>query len=470
MRPLAPLRTLRGRLTLWYSTVFGGLLLVLGAMSFVSLDRALRDNLDDSLVSAARTIAASSGDREASNLAETLESLLGPALAERFFQLLDPLGRPDPRLTTRRRPALALSVSALRNAEQGRETFETIVLPGAASEVRLLTWPVLSGGRLVNLVQVAMPLERVEAARSRFLWVRLALAPLALAATALGGWFLAGRALRPVDAMVANARRISSEDLSLRLAGENRDDELGRLAAVLNEMLARLERSFAGARQFSADAAHELRTPLTILKGELGVALRKASLDDATSAALESCVEEVDRLAALVEDLLFLARADADAVSFAREPVDLAALAADAAPALHALAEAADVALTLEAGSPVVVRGSESLLFRVLMNLAENAIKYAGSGRKVTVTVRRDGGDALLEVSDTGPGIPAADLERIFDRFYRADPARSRSGTGLGLALARSIVRVHGGTIRVDSPPGGGTCFRVRLPPADPVT
>src|SRR5262249_41004754 len=182
------------------------------------------------------------------------------------------LGRPDPRIPRGGRLQFPLSAAAARNAEAGKETYETVTLPGAPPRaVRLLTLPVIARGRLVNLVQVAMPLERVEQARSRFLLVSLILTPLALAAAALGGWFLAGRALAPVDAMVAAARRIGAEDLSLRLAGDDRDDELGRLAGVLNDMLARLERAFATARQFSADAAHELRTPLTILKGELEV-------------------------------------------------------------------------------------------------------------------------------------------------------------------------------------------------------
>jgi signal transduction histidine kinase len=267
--------------------------------------------------------------------------------------------------------------------------------------------------------------------------------------------------------MVAAARRIGAEDLSLRIATENRDDELGRLAAVLNDMLARLERSFATARQFSADAAHELRTPLTILKGELELSLHTASLDGPGREMLESCLEEVDRLAALVEDLLFLARADADVVPFQREPIDLAALAEEAEPALRLLGERAGVELAMKAAGPLVVRGSEPLLMRILFNLAENGVKHSGEGQRVDIAVRGDGERALLEVRDSGPGIASEDQERIFDRFYRVDPARERSGTGLGLPLVRSIVRLHGGEIRVESEPGRGACFRVRLPLAD---
>jgi heavy metal sensor kinase len=461
------LRTVRARLTLWYAAVSGGLLLIVGATAFVLLDRGLRANVDDSLASLAHTIATSSEAASGANLADTLEDLLGPALTERFFQLLDPLGRPDPRLPLAHRLGFPLSATAMRNAAAGTETFETLTVPGRGSAVRLLTLPVVARGRLVNLVQVGMPLERVDQARRRFLLVSLTLAPLALVAATLGGWFLAGRALAPVDAMVAAARRIGAEDLSLRLTGADRNDELGRLAAVLNDMLARLERSFATARQFSADAAHELRTPLTILQGELEVALHAAAPDAEYRGALDSCLEEVRRLAALIEDLLFLARADADAVALPREPVDLAALAADATPALQALAARADVTLSMH-GPPraVTVRGSAPLLFRVLFNLGENAIKYAGAGRAVDITVRGERDAAVLLVRDTGPGIAATERQRVFDRFYRGDPARERSGTGLGLPLARSIVRLHGGEITLESAPGYGTCFRVYLPQA----
>jgi two-component system OmpR family sensor kinase len=457
--------SLRWRLTVWYTAALGGLLLALGATALVLLDRTLRANVDASLASVARTIAASSQEPFAADLDETLAALVGPALASRFFSLLDPLGRPDPRLAPRSQSELPLSPEARRNAAAGRETFETLALPGVApGAVRLLTLPVVERGRLVNLVQVAMPLAAVDAARRRFLFILVGLAPLALAGVAVGGWVLTGRALAPVDAMVAAARRIGAEDLSLRLAPENRDDEIGRLAAVLNDMLGRLERSFTAVRQFSADAAHELRTPLTILKGELEVALRGTRGSEEDRRVLESCQEEVDRLVALVEDLLLLARTDAGAMDQPRELVDLGEVIDDVTPALLGLAERAGVTLVVNDLGTAVVRGSAPMLFRVLLNLGDNAIKYSGPGSRVEVTLTTRDEDAVLEVRDDGPGIAPADQTHVFDRFYRGDPARTRGGTGLGLALARSIVEVHGGRITLASAPETGTCFRVILP------
>jgi heavy metal sensor kinase len=463
--------SLRLRLTLWYSAALGGLLILLGATALFLLDRTLRANVDASLLSVAYTLASSSQESvpPEPDPDEAYGMIPAPALAERFFRLLDPLGRPDPRVASQSRTELPLSTDARRNAEDGRETFETLTLPRVApGPVRLLTFPVVRNGRLVHLVQVAMPLAGVEDARTRFLLILVGLAPLALAGVAAAGWVLTGRALAPVDTMVAAARRIGAEDLSRRLVTEDRDDELGRLAAVLNDMLARLERSFTAVRHFSADAAHELRTPLTILKGEIEVALRAAPGPAEPRRVLESCLEEVDRLATLVEDLLFLARADAGAVDRPPEPVDLGAVIDDVAPGLRTLAERAGVALSVRHPETVTVRGSAPMLFRLLFNLADNAIKYASVGRTVEVALGTYDGNALLEVCDDGPGISPEDQAHIFDRFYRADPARTRGGAGLGLALARSIAQVHSGQITVESTLGKGTRFRVLLPLAPP--
>jgi heavy metal sensor kinase len=458
-------QSLRARLTLGYTAALGALLVLLGVAALHLLDSGLRANVDQTLESMAETVVRvhqSAGATTAAQLEEKLGQLVGPVAAERFLQLLDPLGRP--RFTPRRALALPLSATALANAEEGRETFETIPVPDGGP-VRVLTWPVMQRGHLVDVVQVAMPLSTVEAARKRFLLVLLGLAPIALAGVAAGGWMLTGRALAPVDVMTATARRIGEGDLALRVPADGRDDELGRLAAVLNDMLARLERSLATARQLSADAAHELRTPLTILKGEIDVALRGTPSADEARRVLASLREEVDRLSALVEDLLFLARSDAGAMTLAAEPIDLRAVVDDAVPALHALAEQRHTTLTrTPSPEPLPIHGNPPMLLRVLLNLVDNATRHGGTGVHVTVAATRDGSSAVLTVADDGVGIAPEDQTRIFDRFYRADRARSGEGTGLGLALVRSIVELHHGTIAVDSAPGRGSRFRVRLP------
>jgi heavy metal sensor kinase len=466
--------TLRGRLIAWYTALLTATLAALGGTTLVLLDRSLRANVDTSLDSLAHAIAETVRRPSAfgPELDQMLESMLGPRVAERFFRLLDPRGHPDPRLAPRGRTQFPLSPEAWRNATDGRETYETVLPPDRGAPLRVLTFPVIEQGRLVDVVQVAASLEPVEVARSRFLLILLGLTPLALAIAGIGGWFLARRALAPVDAMVDAARRIEAEDLSRRIDTSGAQDELGRLGSVLNDMLARLERSFATVSQFSADAAHELRTPLTILKGEIEVALRSSPAADEYRRVLTSCLEEVDRLSAMVEDLLFLARSESGSLPGTQAPVNIAAVVAEVAPALHALADAAGVALSIVPGAPLWVHGSAPMFFRLIFNLGENAIKYTPAGGRVEITLDQRAADAVLEVCDTGPGIPPEDQAHIFDRFYRSDPARSgaqgRAGVGLGLALARSIVVLHGGHITVESTPGAGSRFRVVLPMATP--
>ena len=463
--------TLRGRLIGWYTALLTATVLALGGTTLVLLERSLRANVDRSLQSLAQAIA--ENVRRPSpfgpGLDEMVESMLGPGFAERFFRLLDPRGRPDPRLAPRGRAQLPLSADALRNAAEGRETYETLTLPGrVAPPLRILTMPVVEQGQVIDVVQVAASLEPVEMARSRFLLILLGLAPLALLVAGVGGWFLARRALAPVDAMVEAARRIEAEDLSRRIETAGSQDELGRLAAVLNDMLARLERSFATVSQFSADAAHELRTPLTILKGEMEVALRSSPGEQEYRRVLTSCLEEVDRLNALVEDLLFLARSEGGSVRVTQAAVNLAEVVAEVAPALQALADGAAVALSITPSPPVWVHGNASMLFRLLFNLGENAIKYTPAGGRVEIRLSRSESTAVIEVRDSGPGIPLDEQAHIFDRFYRGDRARSRGGVGLGLSLSRSIVSLHGGHIGVESTPLEGSCFRVAFPSIDP--
>jgi heavy metal sensor kinase len=443
------------------------MLVLLGATSVVMLDHGLRNNVDDSLNSIAHAMA-ESVERPSlygSDMDESLQSLLGPGLADRFFQLLNPFGQLDPRVAPPKRPKLPLSTEALHNAEVGRSTLETIAIPpGSQKSFRLLTFPIVRNGATVNIVQVAMSLENVAAARSSFLFVLFGLTPVALAGSGLGGWFLARRALSPVAAMVDAARKIEAEDLSRRIPARLGDGELERLAAVLNDMLARLERSFGAANRFSADAAHELRTPLTILKGEIEIALASCAAPAESRQTLESCLEEVNRLNSLVEDLLLMARMESHALSTPAKRVNLAEVLRDVAPALSELAKRAENSCRVVMPQPLWVDGYDTLLFRLVFNLAENAIKYTPVNGRIEVALQEQDGWAVLEVSDNGPGIAPEAQEHIFDRFYRGDPARGGSGTGLGLALVQSIVQLHRGRIEVRSDQGKGTSFRVLLP------
>ena len=283
----------------------------------------------------------------------------------------------------------------------------------------------------------------------------------------LGGYLLAGRVLAPVGAMADTARRITAESLDARLPVANPADEFGRLASVFNETLSRLDAAFDQLRRFTADASHELRTPLTAIRSVGEVALQRSLSADGYRDVIGSMLEEVDRLARLVENLLLLTRAEAGRIPLTRTTVDLRELVAGASDGLRVLAEEKSQELTVELSGPVAVQCDATVLRQGITNLLHNAIKYTPPKGVIRVAAMLTAsGDAVIEVQDSGPGIPASDRQRVFERFYRVDEARSREtgGTGLGLAIARWAVEANGGRIELESAASQGTVFRVVLP------
>jgi heavy metal sensor kinase len=261
------------------------------------------------------------------------------------------------------------------------------------------------------------------------------------------------------------ARRITAEDLDRRIALRGTNDELDRLANTLNGMLARLAAAFTEMRRFSADAAHELRTPLTALKGGIEVALRSARSPEEYRRVLVSSLEEVERLIRLAEDLLLLSRSVAGPET-PRESVDLEPVVLEVFDIAARLAQGRGVSVRLNEVGPATVKGDALALHRAILNLVENAIKYTPAGGKVELSLTTSDKSAVVTLEDTGIGIAGADAERVFEPFVRLDAARAREteGSGLGLAIARAIVVAHGGTISLESTPGAGSRFTVRLP------
>jgi heavy metal sensor kinase len=291
--------------------------------------------------------------------------------------------------------------------------------------------------------------------------------PCAVGLAIIGGYLLAGRVLAPVGAMADTARRITAESLDARLPVSNSTDEFGRLASVFNETLARLDAAFEQLRRFTADASHELRTPLTAIRTVGEVALQRALSPEAYREVIGSMLEEVDRLTRLVENLLLLTRAEAGRIPLTRATVDLRELVAGVSDSLRVLAEEKNQELSVETAGPVAVECDAAVLRQGITNLLHNAIKFTPNKGVIRVAARSTiDGDAVIEVQDSGPGIAAGDQQRVFERFYRVDQARSRDtgGTGLGLAIARWAVEANGGRIELESVSGQGTLFRVVLP------
>ena len=458
--------SIRTRLTLWYSAVLLGILLVVGSLSYSVLRWSLMQDLDSSLLTVAQVVHDVRADEKSpeSDVEGLLRELLGPEFYERFIQFLDPDGQPRPRAAPRpREPSLVLSTRARENARKGIRTIETV--EQGSQQVRILTMPIVDRGRVVSIIQVASSLERAKGVLRRYLETLVILIPLGVGLAAAGGAVIARKALRPVDEMAAAARRITAEDLDQRIVRRGTDDELDRLAATLNGMLARLDEAFRQMRRFAADAAHELRTPLTALKGGIEVSLRQARTADEYRRVLTSSLEDVDRLITVAEDLLMLSRAAAGP-EMPRPPTDLEPLVLDALEAGSRLAQGTGVHVMVGHVEPAVVRGDAGALGRAMRNLVENAVKYTPADGKVVLTLRVADRCAVFAVEDSGIGIAPEDRERIFEPFVRVDSARARDtgGSGLGLAIARSIVVAHGGTLIVDSEVGAGSRFTISIP------
>jgi two-component system OmpR family sensor kinase len=301
----------------------------------------------------------------------------------------------------------------------------------------------------------------------RIFWIAI---PLLIASAATGGWFLAKRSFAPVTAMATRAAEIGATTLHERLPVAS-DDELGALARVLNDLLDRLERSFDQQRRFMADASHELRTPSAVLRAEADITLSRPTRSEAEYRESMTVVQDAARrLTRIVDDIFLLARADAGHLVMHPAPVQLDDVVVDSVRAVQAIAAGRDITVELRDAVEARLDGDADLLGRVLLNLLDNAVKHAPDGSTVDVWMATGGGFAEVGVVDYGPGIPAEARERVFERFYRLDTARSRaentitSGAGLGLAIARRIAEMHGGHVHLVESRPGRTEFRLRLP------
>src|ERR1700687_3121156 len=331
--------------------------------------------------------------------------------------------------------------------------------------VRVMTRP----HRLGNQSVVVRLGVSENALREEFRQLVAALAlglPIALLLAGVTGYFVALRALRPLDSMARRAKQINAEHLNERLVLENPDDELGHLGTAFNETLARLEHSFDQLRQFTADASHELRTPLTAMRSVGEVALQNGGDTRYHHDVIGSMLEEVNRLTHLVDSLLVLARADSGKLPLQRSEVWLLELATESAVLLEVLAEEKKQHLKVEGDESVTVIGDRLLLRQALVAIIHNAVKYSPSQGHISVRVRSNNGDAVVEIRDSGPGIAPEFRARVFERFYRVDKARTRDegGAGLGLSIADWGVRAHGGEIELACYDQPGCTFRIRLP------
>jgi heavy metal sensor kinase len=460
-------RSLSFRLVAWYAGVLTLVFVLLGGLTFLFLRQYLDANVLDNQGRRAQQIAATLVARSSrgaeQGLAAEVESLYSPEANGRFIRITRADGHvvylsgtpKDGGFDPAHVPAASGSGDFAHKVRTGT---------GAALLVAGRNVTATDGSRYrVEVGTSARPAEETL----RHVLVLLAIGlPIAVGAAVAGGFVLVHRALKPVERIAAKAEAITQHNLSERLPVVDSGDEIERLSVSLNHMISRLEDAIDGSKQFVADASHELRTPLTVMRGELESLAQNVALTGDTRETLGSVLEEVERLADIVESLFALSRLDAGEAHAEWLRFDLGELAATTAEQMSLLAIDKNVSIDCESASGVRVEGDPARLKQVIVNLLDNAIKYTPGGGRVRLSVRGENGFAILDVVDDGIGIPADALPHVFKRFYRVDRSRSREqgGAGLGLAIVRSICSAHGAEVEVVSAPGRGSTFRVRQP------
>lgn len=468
--------SLRLRLALWYGAMTAAVVLLIGLSTYALHSRAHYDDLDQMLIdSAHHAVSEQVGSLPVAELDASLAVPASPEISTRILQGSDVVGASpnaadapmlDPSRIMRQPSApaygpLVALAPPLDSINAAPGAFG-LVSDSAGERWRVYVMPLTDSGRYL---EVAAPLGHLDQSVSNFAWLLVALGVTGCGAAFLAAWLLAGHTLRPIRDVTATATAIArSRNFSERVPLTSREDELKRMASTFNEMLQSLQVAYQGQQRFVADASHELRAPLTGIQANLELMQRRPAMNEADRrVALREASEEASRLGRLVAELLELARADAGVV-FRSETVELDRVAADA------VNEARHVAgkrrLEIEKLDAVTVRGDTDRLKELLLILLDNAVKYTDAHGRIGVRLQRVGGCVEIHVIDNGMGIGTAELAHVFERFYRADPARSRDpgGTGLGLSIARWIVERHGGTIEMTSRPGQGTRATVRLP------
>jgi heavy metal sensor kinase len=452
--------SIRWRLTLWNLAVLAVALVGMGGLVYGLMRQTLYQRLDRSLQTELEEL------QHDSRLASQPEQRLRHWIYEfkEHENVSCVVYRPDGKIFLRTEELATESVPPAPAGATVVPNYANASLPYIGRQ-RTLTTELQIGDSHYSVTFLA-PLSEVDQALGQLLAVLTTATGICLLVGGGLAYLQARKALAPMDQLHRLTQDITAERLDRRLPIAFGDDELGRLTQTINAMIARLEHSFAEIRRFTADASHELRTPLTAIRAETEVALRRALSLPEQQQLLASILEECERLTRLTDQLLSLSREDAGLSQPVREEVNLGSLIRQAVETMRPAAENKKLQINSCPNGRVVVSGDEARLRQVLYNLLDNAIKYTPEGGSIQVQLGLDKTKAIITVEDSGIGIPAEHIPRVFDRFYRVDKARSREqgGTGLGLSIARTIVQSHSGQIELASQPGQGTRFTVRLP------
>jgi heavy metal sensor kinase len=458
---------IKWRLTVWYGGVLSLILIIFASGIFIYFKNSLQDSIDAKIRSIGEVLSSSMTEAHGAsvfgNFERYLENVLGRKPKGKFIQIMDSSGRIGAKMSDIEGEALPTSFNALERAMRGEIVYETI--ERTKPRLRMVTIPIMDNKKVTSVVQVGTSLEDFDETIRKLLLIIIISIPTSIIVTIVVGYFMAKKALRPVDQIRRAAVKISSSNLDEKIDITGRRDELGRLAETFNAMIGRLKDAFQRINQFSIDVSHELKTPLTILKGETEVALRKEREKDDYQKLLLSNLEEIDRMSCIIDDLLLLSKADTKEIKLNIEEVALRDLIMDVCMNMKVVADKKSVELQISELEDVRLKGDELKLRRMLLNVVENGIKYSHVGGKVSVSSYVNDGYARIDVKDDGIGISEEDIKYVFDRFYRADRSRKReSGSGLGLSISRWIAGAHKGSIEVKSQPAQGSVFTIKLP------
>ena len=463
-------KSIRSRLTAWYVTLLAIILILFSVLLNYFLAKRLHESVDNSLTVSATVVATSATMRLANSplpgLNQLFEQFMNQGNLNKFYRIYDGSGNVGSRSKNISASQFPLSQPAYADALEGKNSYETFTV-GGQQPIRVITMPILLEGKLINLVQVGTSLEAVQETLRNLKIFLFTAVPSVLILAALFARFMARRALKPISRIIDTAREIGQgQELSKRIPVLKIKDELGQLALTFNEMMNRLENSFAQMRQFSSDASHELRTPLTVLKGQNELILSKQRKPEEYQEVISSNLEEINYMSKVLEDLFVLSKSDENQVNLDYKPVDLRALVEEVCKHAEILAEEKNIKIIIAFLEPIEIKGDEVRLRQMVWNVLQNGIKYTQQGGELKISLQNEGDFALLTIQDTGIGIPEEDLPLIFNRFYRVDKARTRDegGSGLGLSICRQIAEAHKGKIEVESKLGVGTRFKIRLP------
>ena len=463
-------KSIRSRLTAWYVTLLAIILILFSVLLNYFLAKRLHESVDNSLTVSATVVATSAtmrlGNSPLPGLNQLFEQFMNQGNLNKFYRIYDGSGNVGSRSKNISASQFPLSQPAYADALEGKNSYETFTV-GGQQPIRVITMPILFEGKLINLVQVGTSLEAVQETLRNLKIFLFTAVPSVLILAALFARFMARRALKPISRIIDTAREIGQgQELSKRIPVLKIKDELGQLALTFNEMMNRLENSFAQMRQFSSDASHELRTPLTVLKGQNELILSKQRKPEEYQEVISSNLEEINYMSKVLEDLFVLSNSDENQVNLDYKPIDLRALVEEVCKHAEILAEEKNIKIIIAFLELIEIQGDEVRLRQMVWNVLQNGIKYTQQGGELKISLQNEGDFALLTIQDTGIGIPEDDLPLIFNRFYRVDKARTRDegGSGLGLSICRQIAEAHKGKIEVESKLGVGTRFKICLP------